>query len=163
MRDNLYYFLSLFSLVLWPAIISSLLPLCGGQNSLLLGALVEAGYYLEKKKKKERKLASLGAWLVFWFFSLVKLFFCGRTLLGGEEGGWWFLILEDRCPHNVRGQKRNTVEDQEVFLQGITSNFSFRIILVIYGNNTKYKRLTFQYFEYVFRSCVLLFYFFLVI
>ena len=32
-----------------------------------------AGYYLEKKKKNERKLASLGAWLVFWFSSLAKL------------------------------------------------------------------------------------------
>ena len=29
---------------------------------------MEAGYYLEKKKKKERKLASLRAWLVVFFF-----------------------------------------------------------------------------------------------
>ena len=71
--------------------------------SLSLGVLVVAGYYSEKKKKKERKLASLGTWLVFLVFLLGEVFLCGRTLLGGEEGGWWFLILVDRCPHNVRG------------------------------------------------------------
>ena len=40
-----------------------------------------AGYYSEKKKKKERKLASLGAWLVFCFSSLVKFPFVAEPCL----------------------------------------------------------------------------------
>ena len=72
----------------------------------------------------------------------------------------WILISVDRCPHNVRDKKRNTVEDQEVILltkKGITSNCfphhtSF-LCIVIFGN-TKHKRHMILEFSDLFRSCV---------
>ena len=75
------------------------------------------------------------AWVISWcgrpspfFLSLCSL------LLGGgggrileEEGGsfWVVFILEDRRPHDVQGEARNTAEDLEVISlqrEGIISN-----------------------------------------
>ena len=88
MRYNLYYFSPSF--VPWCGRPSSSpsLPLLVVEPLSPLGALVVAGYYW--KKKKERKLASLGAWLVFWFFSLVKFSFVAEPCLEEKKVGGGF-------------------------------------------------------------------------
>ena len=94
---------------------------------------------------------------------------CSLLLGGGggrileEEGGsfWVVFILEDRHPHDVQGEARNTVEDLEVISlqrEGITSSFLPHHTSYFLCKNSKYKRqLDLVYRIYFSILCFLLF------